>query len=62
MPFDTEDEVVRRANDTDYGLSATVWAQDVDVLHRVAAKVKAGTVWCNCWLVRNLHMPFGTKT
>lgn len=61
FPFDTEEEALRRAHDTDYGLSATVWSQNVNTLHRVAGKLKVGTVWCNTWLQRNLHMPFGGR-
>lgn len=59
MPFDEEEEAVKRSNDSIYGLSATIWTQDVDTLHRVAQGLKVGTVWCNTWLQRNLHMPFG---
>ncbi|XP_064652026.1 2-aminomuconic semialdehyde dehydrogenase-like [Lineus longissimus] len=59
VPFHTEEEVVARANGVKYGLCASVWAQDVGVVHRVGRKLKVGTVWCNCWLVRDLNMPFG---
>ena len=59
FPFDTEEEVVQKANSSKYGLSATIWSQDVNVIHRVSRAIKVGTVWCNCWLQRNLHMPFG---
>lgn len=57
--FETEQEVIKRANDSPYGLTATVWSSSVDKIHRVANQLKVGTVWCNCWLLRNLHMPFG---
>jgi len=57
--FSDEQEAIRIANDSCYGLSATVWTSSVDRLHRVAHRVQAGTVWANCWLVRNLNMPFG---
>lgn len=58
-PFDSEDEVVRRANDTPYGLSATIWTQDLNRAHRVAAKLEAGIIWVNSWFLRDLRTPFG---
>lgn len=58
-PFDSEDEAVRFANSTPYGLSATVWTRDLQRAHRVAAALDAGTVWINCWLLRDLRVPFG---
>ncbi|KTF74574.1 hypothetical protein cypCar_00032998 [Cyprinus carpio] len=58
-PFDEEEEVISRANDVRYGLSATVWSRDVGRVHRVARKLQAGLVWTNCWLVRDLNLPFG---
>lgn len=57
--FKSEDEVVARANDVKYGLCASVWSENVGVIHRVAKRLEVGTVWCNCWLVRSLDMPFG---
>jgi len=59
VPFETEDEAIARANNVVYGLSASLWSKDVNQVHRVAQKLQAGTVWCNCWLVRELNMPFG---
>jgi len=59
MPFDTEDEVIAWANSVRYGLSATVWTQDLSRAHRVAAKLDSGIVWINCWLLRDLRTPFG---
>ena len=58
-PFDDEEEVLDYANSTDYGLSATIWTQDLKKAHRVAHKVKSGVVWVNCWLLRDLRTPFG---
>ncbi|XP_008295227.1 2-aminomuconic semialdehyde dehydrogenase [Stegastes partitus] len=58
-PFDSEDEAVSRANGVRYGLSATVWSTDVGKVHRVAQRIQAGLVWTNCWLVRDLNLPFG---
>ena len=59
MPFDTEDEVLGYANDVRYGLSATVWTENLSRAHRVASKLEAGIVWINCWLLRDLRTPFG---
>jgi len=59
MPFDSEEEVIKYANCTQYGLAATVWTQDVSRAHRVAANLESGIVWINCWLVRDLRTPFG---
>jgi len=58
-PFDKEEEVIGYANDVDYGLSSSVWTQNLGRAHRVAEKIHTGTVWVNCWLVRDLRVPFG---
>lgn len=58
-PFNTEDEAVSKGNGVRYGLSATVWSRDVGKVHRVARRLQAGLVWTNCWLVRDLNLPFG---
>ncbi|XP_028825213.1 2-aminomuconic semialdehyde dehydrogenase [Denticeps clupeoides] len=58
-PFDLEEEVILRANGVRYGLAATVWSRDVGRVHRVAKQLQAGLVWTNCWLVRDLNLPFG---
>ena len=57
--FESEEEVIRYANDVDYGLSSSVWTQNLSRAHRVAEQVHTGTVWVNCWLVRDLRVPFG---
>ncbi|KAM8832003.1 2-aminomuconic semialdehyde dehydrogenase isoform 2-T2 [Spinachia spinachia] len=57
--FDTEDEAVALGNGVRYGLSATVWSRDVGRVHRVARRLQAGLVWTNCWLLRDLNLPFG---
>ena len=57
--FKTEDEALQLANACSYGLSATVWTQDISRANRVAAQVDAGIVWVNCWLLRDLRTPFG---
>jgi aminomuconate-semialdehyde/2-hydroxymuconate-6-semialdehyde dehydrogenase len=59
MPFDSEDEVVRYANSVRYGLSATVWTENLSRAHRVSAALDSGIVWVNCWLLRDLRTPFG---
>ncbi|KAG7250056.1 hypothetical protein CRUP_030469, partial [Coryphaenoides rupestris] len=58
-PFDTEEEAVARGNGVRYGLAATVWSRDVGRVHRVARRLQAGLVWTNCWMVRDLNLPFG---
>ena len=57
--FEKEDEVIERANNSKYGLSATVWTNNIGRAHRVAQRLQVGTTWVNCFLVRDLHMPFG---
>jgi aminomuconate-semialdehyde/2-hydroxymuconate-6-semialdehyde dehydrogenase len=59
IPFDTEEEVLAYANSTTYGLSATIWTENLKRAHRVAAGVKSGIIWVNCWLFRDLRTPFG---
>ncbi len=58
-PFDTEEEVLAFANSTHYGLSATLWTENLTRTHRMAAALKSGIVWVNCWLFRDLRTPFG---
>jgi aminomuconate-semialdehyde/2-hydroxymuconate-6-semialdehyde dehydrogenase len=58
-PFDNEEEVISYANDCDYGLASSVWTQNLTRAHRVAEQINTGTVWVNCWLVRDLRVPFG---
>jgi len=58
-PFDSEEEVIRRANDTTYGLAATIWTTNLQRGHRVAGKIEAGLVWVNSWFLRDLRTPFG---
>jgi phenylacetaldehyde dehydrogenase len=57
--FDDLDEVIRQANDTPYGLSASVWSSDVSAVHRIVPKLRAGTVWVNCHNFVDPAMPFG---
>ena len=58
-PFDHEDEAIRMANDTPYGLSTTIWTKDLARAHRVAAEVEVGLTWINSWFLRDLRTPFG---
>ena len=59
MPFDDPDEVLSLANDSTYGLAAAVWTRDVTKAHRLARRLKAGTVWINCYNVFDAALPFG---
>lgn len=59
QPFDSEADALEMANDSDYGLAATVWTRDLNRAHRVAGQVQTGIVWVNGWLVRDLRTPFG---
>ncbi|MBV2263433.1 MAG: 2-hydroxymuconic semialdehyde dehydrogenase [Thauera sp.] len=58
-PFDTEEEVLEKANDNKYGLSCAIWTQDVSRAHRVAQKMEVGISWVNSWFLRDLRTPFG---
>jgi aminomuconate-semialdehyde/2-hydroxymuconate-6-semialdehyde dehydrogenase len=51
--------VVGWANATDYGLTATVWTESLTRAHRLAERIASGTVWINCWRLRDLRVPFG---
>jgi phenylacetaldehyde dehydrogenase len=59
IPFSDPDEVVGFANDTIYGLASAVWTRDIGKAHRMAAKLRAGTVWLNCYNVFDPALPFG---
>ncbi len=57
--FDDEAEVIRRANDTRYGLAATIWTSNLNRAHRVSQAMKVGLAWVNSWFLRDLRTPFG---
>lgn len=59
LPFDSEQEVIGYANDTTYGLGATIWTNDLRRAHRVAGQIESGIVWVNTWYLRDLRTPFG---
>ena len=61
MPFDKEEEVLKFANQSNYGLSATIWTENLSRAHRLAAKIETGIVWINTWLLRDLRTPFGGR-
>jgi acyl-CoA reductase-like NAD-dependent aldehyde dehydrogenase len=57
--FKNEDEAIERANNSRYGLAATIWTKDIGCAHRVAQSLHVGTTWINTFLVRDLNLPFG---
>lgn len=59
QPFDSEDQALAMANDTNYGLAASVWTENASRAHRVAAQIECGICWVNCWFLRDLRTPFG---
>ncbi|MBB1486975.1 2-hydroxymuconic semialdehyde dehydrogenase [Oceanospirillum sediminis] len=58
-PFDTEEEVIAKTNDNQYGLSTTIWTTNLSCAHRMAAKIDVGVTWVNSWFLRDLRTPFG---
>ncbi|MBX2861329.1 MAG: aldehyde dehydrogenase [Vampirovibrio sp.] len=58
-PFKSEEEAISIANNTPYGLSTSIWSQDVNRCHRVSSQIQAGIIWVNCWFSRDLRTPFG---
>jgi aminomuconate-semialdehyde/2-hydroxymuconate-6-semialdehyde dehydrogenase len=59
IPFKTEEEAIRIANDSQYGLAGVVWTNDLRRAQRVSAQVDSGLLWINCWYIRDLRTPFG---
>jgi aminomuconate-semialdehyde/2-hydroxymuconate-6-semialdehyde dehydrogenase len=58
-PFDDEAHAIEYANCVEYGLAASIWTRDVERVHRISGAIHAGTVWVNCWMLRDLRVPFG---
>ena len=58
-PFGTDEEAIAAANDTPYGLNAMAFTENLSRAHRTAAALRAGTVWVNCFFIRDLRAPFG---
>ena len=59
IPFNKEKDAIQIANNIKYGLSATIWTENMVKAQRVAKRINAGIIWVNCWLVRDLRTPFG---
>jgi aminomuconate-semialdehyde/2-hydroxymuconate-6-semialdehyde dehydrogenase len=59
MPFKNDDEALKMANESPYGLSATVWTQDINRCMRMGHELESGIIWINTWLNRDLRTPFG---
>jgi phenylacetaldehyde dehydrogenase len=58
-PFSDLDEIAAQANDSEYGLGAGIWTKDISTAHALAKKLRAGTVWINCYNVFDAALPFG---
>ena len=59
IPFEDEDQAIAIANDTEYGLAASLWTTGLDRAQRMAERLEFGIVWINCWMLRDLRTPFG---
>jgi len=59
MPFDDIDEAVRIANDSQYGLGASIWSNNLSAVHRMIPRIKSGSVWVNCHTALDPSLPFG---
>ena len=59
IPFNSEEDVIQSGNDTSFGLASGIWTSDLSKAHRTASRLRAGTVWINCYSVFDAAMPFG---
>ena len=59
ITFSDEEDLIRQANETIYGLSAGIWTKDITRAHRFAREIKAGTIWINTFNIMNAASPFG---
>lgn len=59
IPFENEEEVLKMANSTEYGLAAIIWTENLTRAHRIANEIQSGIIWINCWMYRDLRTPFG---
>jgi aminomuconate-semialdehyde/2-hydroxymuconate-6-semialdehyde dehydrogenase len=59
IPFKSEEQVLKMVNSSQYGLASIIWTENLTRAHRIAAKIKSGIVWINCWMLRDLRTPFG---
>ena len=57
--FSSAEEAVNLANSTKYGLSATIWSNDLEKANKLANQIQSGVIWINCWMIRDLRTPFG---
>jgi len=59
IPFEDDEQAIAIANDTEYGLAASLWTANLDRAQRMAERLEFGIVWINCWMLRDLRTPFG---
>ncbi len=59
MPFKDEEELIEKANSTEYGLAASLWSRDISRCHRIASRLDSGIIWINTWMLRDLRTPMG---